>query len=350
MRWLIVAALVLAGCSDDVENPQTTEDAGVIADASSTPDADIDASIETDTGQTADAGLASGWNAAAPLAVGARQETAVVELDGKIYVIGGYNGSIQIVPTVEVWDPATDSWDRVADLPVPMHHANAVAYDGRIWVLGFLGAGFAADGRGFVWDPAADSWSPVADMPTGTERGSSAIGVLNDRIYLFGGLRGGSVRDGSYYDPVADSWTPVADAPRDFDHAGFGVIDGELVVAGGRNQSIGAHVTDVDRYDPTDDAWTSGAPMPTSRGGVAAAVFEGELYVFGGEGNGGDPSGVFPQVEAYDPVADSWAELADMDDPRHGMGAASFEGGILVPGGARTQAFGAVDAVHIYVP
>jgi hypothetical protein len=67
--------------------------------------------------------------------------------------------------------------------------------------------------------------------------------------------------------------------------------------------------------------------------------------VFGGEGNAAAPSGNFPQVELYDPRADRWEALAPMPTPRHGIGAAAFDGRIFVPGGATVQGFGAVN-VH----
>src|SRR4030095_3047514 len=52
-----------------------------------------------------------------------RQETAVVELGGSIYVIGGFDQSLAIVRTVERYDPAADNWFPVAPLPREMHHA-----------------------------------------------------------------------------------------------------------------------------------------------------------------------------------------------------------------------------------
>src|SRR5688572_2248659 len=62
----------------------------------------------------------SDWEALADLAGGDRQETAVVELDGKIYVIGGFTGGLEIVGEVEVYDPASDSWGVAASLPEPL--------------------------------------------------------------------------------------------------------------------------------------------------------------------------------------------------------------------------------------
>jgi N-acetylneuraminic acid mutarotase len=85
------------------------------------------------------------------------------------------------------------------------------------------------------------------------------------------------------------------------------------------------------------------APITTPRGGVASAVLNGRLVVFGGEGNtAAGADGVFPDIEAYDPVSNSWEELPPLDVPRHGYGAAELDGRVYLAGGATAQGFGAV--------
>ena len=288
------------------------------------------------------------WTEAAPLPGGPRQETAVVALDGKVYVLGGFAGDLSIVADVEVFDPATGTWDTAEDLPVPMHHANAAAAGGRVWVTGFLtGLDFAADGRVFSYDPVADAWTEGPPMPAGTERGASGVGADGTQIYVTGGLREGiAVADFSVLATAGTSgtWTGLVDFPAGRDHLGAGVIGGIFYAAGGRNGTINGHVPELYAWDPASPAaWTARAPMPTSRGGVAAAVLDGELYVIGGEGNPDDPNRVFPQTEAYDPATDTWSELAPMRTPRHGTGAAAVGTRIWVPGGADDDAFAAVD-------
>ena len=75
------------------------------------------------------------WATRAPLGV-ARQEVAVAELGGLVYVIGGFDGAGSIVDTVEAYDPLGDSWSSVASLPVPIHHTTATAANGKLYVIG----------------------------------------------------------------------------------------------------------------------------------------------------------------------------------------------------------------------
>lgn len=365
MRWLILLALGLTcSCSSDGDGKPREPDQGMIdggaadgapSDVSTSEDTTLpedlpatggDSAIAVDTG----GGLGSGWHDLAPIAGGERQETAVVALDGLVWVLGGFNRNGQIVPYVETYNPQTDSWSRKADFPVPAHHMNATVVDGIIWITGFLAGGFAADGRSFTYDPAADTWEPAVDLPAGRDRGASATGVIDGKIYVAGGVAGGAVSDFDVLDPRTGIWTELPDLPRNVDHAGFGVIDGKLVVASGRAGAITSFTEQVDIFDPAVGQWEQGAPIPTPRGGVASAVLGGQLYVFGGEGNRAEASGVFPQVEAYDLVADTWIELDPMPIPRHGLGAVALDGVIYLPGGAPEEFLRATDVHQAFVP
>ena len=66
----------------------------------------------------------------------ANSEMAVAELEGKIYVLGGYPSSREVQTTVQVYDPQTDSWIRAAALPQALHHPVVVGATGKLYSLG----------------------------------------------------------------------------------------------------------------------------------------------------------------------------------------------------------------------
>ena len=365
---LVVASIALLGaaCSSDSteptigDQPDAVSDVGVpnatAGDLGATGDAaEVDMSAAdlptTDTTPIRDADSpAQGWQTLAPLPA-AQQEVAVVALDGLIYVIGGFTAGGAQVATNAVYDPASNSWSSRADFPTPANHMNATVVDGQIWVTGFLSMGFSPDARTFVYDPPTDAWSPGPDLPDGRGRGSSAVGVVDGQIYVAGGIGSGGARAWTdVLDPVTGVWTPRADAPREFDHAGFGVIDGQLIVAAGRFGTITSFVDEVHVYDPASDTWSDRAPIPTARGGVASAVLDGVLYVFGGEGAPDAPGQVFDEVEAYDFANDAWTVLQPMPSPRHGLAGIALDGVIYLPGGADRQFLAAVATVESFVP
>ena len=54
---------------------------------------------------------------------------------GSLYVIGGQRDRIAVTD-VDRYDPATDSWQALPDMPNPRHGFGAVAVDGKIYLPG----------------------------------------------------------------------------------------------------------------------------------------------------------------------------------------------------------------------
>jgi N-acetylneuraminic acid mutarotase len=294
-------------------------------------------------------GVTAEW-VALPALPAPQQEVAVVALGGKVYVIGGFDASSQPTAAVNVYDPTSKTWAAAAPLPRPLHHVNAAVVGERIYVVGALeSVAFTAVGTTLAYDPVANAWTAKPAMPAGSERGGSFVGAIGTTIYVGGGLRAGTVADFSSFDTAKDEWTALAPLAVALDHGMSAVVAGKLYAVGGRSTAIGSHVTRVDVFDPATSKWTPRAPMPTSRGGAACAVVNGHVVVAGGEGNAASTSGVFAEVEAYDPARDSWLTLPAMRTPRHGTGAATVEGVFYVPGGGDVQAFGATAVVESLV-
>jgi N-acetylneuraminic acid mutarotase len=237
----------------------------------------------------------------------ARSESAVVDLDGRMYVMGGYPGDRIPSDAVQVWDSRTDQWELGPPLPMPLHHMMAATVNGKLYAIGgeFGGAGSGLpdvylDGV-YELHPQVGEWVPRASMPTARSAGGTA--VIGGKIYVAGG-RPPRGSDFAVYDPTADAWQVLPELPTQRNHLAVAAIDGRVYVAGGR---FGAgfdseKTAALEIYDPTSNQWTSGAPLPMPRGGVAGVEANGCLFVIGGEGNYADPRGGFNENEAYDPA------------------------------------------------
>ncbi len=139
--------------------------------------------------------LADGWKNLAPLP-NPRQHAGSIVFGGKIYSIGGQIGENDTLITqkdVNVYDPATDSWTRVADLPVPSgatgrgHISSAVVISGqRILVL--AGETVHITGRTNMvsaYSPATNSWQNLT--PLSSSRYSGVAAVFDSSIYYTAG-------------------------------------------------------------------------------------------------------------------------------------------------------------------
>jgi N-acetylneuraminic acid mutarotase len=343
--WLVGFAAL--ACGTDAVDMST--DAGSMSDTGG-PAVDAAGGGPDDGTSRSDAadGASGGWTPLPPLASGARQETGVAALEGKIYVIGGFNGAGVIVNVVEAYDPIQRTWSAVAPFPRPVHHANTAAVGGKLYVVGALvEATFRATADVYVFDPATNAWSIKTPLPTGQERGAAGVAVIGTKIYVAGGFRNGnSVADFSSYDTATDTHATLPPLAQATDHLVGGAVGGIVYAIGGRFGGITGLLGRVAAFDPAANTWAERAPMITPRGGAAAAVVRDRIIVAGGEGNGALASGVFAEVEVFVPATNTWQSFPKMRTPRHGTGGAAIGNTFYVPGGATVQAFGATPEVE----
>jgi subtilisin family serine protease/N-acetylneuraminic acid mutarotase len=146
--------------------------------------------------------------AAPPLAVAA---AGYAVLDSRLYVVGGRtdNDPDQLATAaVMVYDPATDSWSRVADYPEPAFYQACGPIDGMLYCAGGQGADAQHLSRGYVYNPATDTWHRIADLPFTYTRGGFT--AANGLLMLSGGVIGGyQTNMGLYYDPAVGQWAEL---------------------------------------------------------------------------------------------------------------------------------------------
>jgi N-acetylneuraminic acid mutarotase len=65
-----------------------------------------------------------------------RSEIAVGEVNGKMYVLGGYADGNVAQPLNEEYDPGTDTWRERAPLPRGGNHIAAVGLNGKLYAIG----------------------------------------------------------------------------------------------------------------------------------------------------------------------------------------------------------------------
>jgi N-acetylneuraminic acid mutarotase len=274
-----------------------------------------------------------------------RTEVAVAELNGKIYVFGGFLGNGAATSVVEVYDVTQDRWTSVSPVPIAIHHIGAAAVDGKVYAVGGLGRNFAPVNTLFEYDPTTNQWAQKANLPVA--RGAMAVAVDNGKIYAIGGQTPSfDLAQNAVYDPQTDSWQALAPMPTPREHVAAAAIRGMIYVAGGRQGSLATNRRTLEVYDPDTNTWKSLPDMPTARGGLAAAALNGRLYVFGGEAN----SGTFSQNEEFDPATATWRNMAPMPTARHGLGAVSFAGKIYVIGGGPQPGLFVSSANEVFTP
>lgn len=212
----------------------------------------------------------------------ARSLPSASVVNGKIYVIGGNIGSAVYTNLVEKYDPATDTWtncgtpapgNACAPMSTVRFAPTSHAINGKIYVVG----GF--DGVSGVdsveeYDPATNTFTncgvpapgngcaPMERGDRGTLITSSAV---NGKIYVFGGYinpgTGFVLTDRvDEYDPATNAWTncggtpsvsACATLPTPRDAATSSQVNGKIYVIGGTDAS--AQLGTVEEYTPPSE-------------------------------------------------------------------------------------------------
>ena len=268
---------------------------------------------------------------------GPQTYAATATINGKLYVVGGYNYSV--LNTLRVYDPLSGTWDNSKKvMPTARYLARAAAIDGKLYVVGGIDGQNHTLNKLEVYDPVQDTWSSTEKQPMIKSRFSPAIGNINGKLYVAGGGRDNSENTGvphdsvEMYDPIQNTWvllssTATMSIPL-YDSA-YGVIDGKLYVAGGWNGTYATNEVEV--FDPVAQTWTTKAPMSTIRQNPAFDVINGQLFVAGGWDR---PNNVnLASFEVYNPASNTWATKISMSYARTGAAGGGMNGKFYVVGG-----------------
>ena len=247
----------------------------------------------------------------------------------------------------EEYDPATDMWVFKKPMPTSRYGLVAAAYQNKIYCIGgvvdwHVGYFINRTRINEVYNPATDTWEKRAAVPYSP---GGQANVAGDKIYLVGGGETGTLNQ--VYDPTTDSWTLGASLPEKVSFQVSVVLDGRIYVSGFL-QPLGSEFLDSKNYvyDPPTDTWTSCATLPANAfsgegvpwrgnwsseaaGATTGALSSKRIYVFFIQYV---YSGPLPNL-VYNPVNDSWTRGTDTPTNRQGFCVAVLDDMVYLVGG-----------------
>jgi N-acetylneuraminic acid mutarotase len=286
---------------------------------------------------------AGGWQSQAPYPIPIAGH-AVAALGGRLYSFGGFSNGSRIRNAYR-YDPATNSWTRLADLPAERASAGAVS-DGRyLYILGGVNNPNQAQNTLYRYDPATDSYAALAPALNVTV--GAALAYLDGRIYRISGCTFGCpylTASVDAYEVEADTWAPVGSvAPYPVSAQGAVALgaDGYLYAGGGHAAS--GDLASTYRYDPATNQWSDSAvsDLPDPRLWMASGLLNGRWILAGGRvGASADGSAIALDLAA---PAGSWVALPRMPAVRLGPGGAQASGAFYAVGGTDVNGTGEPD-------
>lgn len=280
------------------------------------------------------------WQQIAPLSFARRHHTATLLPSGKVLVAGGDNAG-GALNSAELYDPDAGIWFAAAPLAQTNYlHTATLLSSGKVLV-----AGGVAGAIGGIYDPAGDTWTSTGPMPGG--RYAHTATLLNSgKVLVAGGISGSNaLKTAALYDPATNSWSPAGSlAAARLSHQAILLASGRVLVVGGNNSNAGTVLASAEIYDPVTDSWAPAAPMTHART-VAAGVLlrSGKVLVTGGLGGG-----QLGSAELYDPASNTWSDQGPMASPRWAHTATALPSGkVLIAAGDNQSS---LQSAEIYDP
>ena len=266
------------------------------------------------------------WDTRAPMPL-PRTEVAAAAVGSEIAVVGGFTSDGGAATRADAYSPSRDSWRRLPDLPVGIHHSTAVGAGGRLYVLG----GYNGDGVPLRTTLVLERgrWRALPRMPFA--RAAAGAAVANGKIVVAGGVTTGATRlarNALSFDLRTRRWS-VVPGPTPREHLAVTSLGGVVYAVAGRTSGLDTNLMHFESYRPGDRAWRRLAPVPDARGGTGAAALRGVVVSVGGE----EPGGTIEEVLGYRIAVRRWVQLDDLRTPRHGVGVAALGGRVYVIGG-----------------
>jgi N-acetylneuraminic acid mutarotase len=236
----------------------------------------------------------------------ARSWAPAVEYGGKIYVVGGCSSTQpqqfkNPIADLEMYDPAMDTWTRLSPMSLARVGPAVAVLNGKIYVMGGFDPEqyWSANPTVEIYDIKTGRWSMGPSMPTGVSWASAV--VLDGKIYVLGGVGFHYYDIMQIFDPSTNRWSygQSFNGGR-YLHAAV-AYGGKIYLIGGDTWETGSNIVynDIQVYDPVSKSWSAKRPMPTAATSLSAVAWEGKIYLFAGNG--------FARV--YDIASDSWEEV-----------------------------------------
>ena len=254
-----------------------------------------------------------------------RNNAGSTQLDGIIYVIGGYYAS-KISSINEAYNPKTGNWVIRTSMPTARYGVGVANVNGKIYAIG------GYDGSNFLstveeYDPNTDSWVTKTAMPT--PRNYFGIAVLNGKIYAIGGFnKSGYLNTVEEYDPITDKWTTKVSMPTARKGLGLAALNDKLYAIDGYN---GTALGNVEVYDQTTDKWLNKGELGISRYSMKTVVTNERIFIIGGLSSNDFNLSI---VEEYNPATNTYVTLNSLPTANYEFVVEAVDNNLYVIGGS----------------
>lgn len=263
-----------------------------------------------------------------------RDDGVAFAIKDNIYYGSGNHGGFLQSNIFHKYNILTATWSLSAVFPgVRRQYARASVIAGKGYLYGGIDLNSIPLNDLWEYDPLTDSWTELAELPA-APRWQAASFVLNEELY-YGTGRDWTIiyNDFWKYNPTNDAWEQLSSLPKTpcYETVSFALYDKGYLGVG--RDCTGVFLTDFWRYNPRTDEWVQTEDFP------ADARYYAKAESYGGYGIVGSGQNQFSEMlndfYAYDPIKENWTQLPSLPiSNRRGMASAAipFKGAFFIGG------------------
>lgn len=276
----------------------------------------------------------------------------------KMIIWGGGSTAVGL-NTGGLYDPSQNSWTAtsISNAPGPRTQPTSIWTGSKMIVWG----GCTHNGSNYIWlntggqyDPVANSWTETSTTNAPSGRQQHVMVWTGSKVIIWGGCDlNGAInffQTGGVYDPANNTWTETSltNAPTPRVSPSVVWTGSKMIIWGGGG--VGGQFNTGAIYDPSSNTWTAisttNAPEPRI---WHSAVWTGSRMIIWG-GYNSNPSTVYNNGYAYDPVTNQWSPINTSNAPSARQYQTTIWTGnlMIVWGGAGTDLNAPVNTGGIY--
>lgn len=242
--------------------------------------------------------------------------------DNTALMVGGYDGSSQVLASCEIYSPATGTWSATGSLNVARAYPTLIKLSNG-HILSMCGSSYI-DGSPVntveEYDPSTGSWSVAGHLNVGRLVPSATL-LNNGKILVAGGYIGGAITDQcEIYDPATNTSSATGALIQNrYEHQSVLMADGNVLVTGGRDGgAYSNYFNECEVYTVSTGTWTVINPMFQGRMEAIITRFsDGTILSAAGRNS---PISSAPGSEVLDPSTMTWSSTSAVKEPVCWMG------------------------------
>jgi N-acetylneuraminic acid mutarotase len=230
-----------------------------------------------------------------------------VEHKGEIYVLGAFTGDYPHetpISHIYIYNPKKDQWRKGAEIPQKRRRgaAGVAVYRNNIYLVSGITDGHWDGHVNWLdeYDPKTDKWKVLPDIPHARDHFQAA--VAGDQLIVAGGRRSTArinrvlditVPEVDIYDFKQGTWKTLPAAqniPTQRAGCTAVTVGNQVLIIGGESATQKVAHNQTEAFDLRTNTWQTLPSLQTGRHGTQAVVFNNKVYIAAGVGNaGGSP-------------------------------------------------------------